>query len=70
MDLPPIKLEVVRLGLRGEPRQELCRPAAPGQLSTSLEGHPLCRQTARIRIEEPPTRPAQPPLAPPPPPTP
>jgi len=69
MDLPPIKLEMVRLGLNGEPKAALCRPATPGQLSTSLEGHALCTQTSRITIVEPPTRPAQPPVAPPPPPT-
>ena len=70
MDLPPIKLEMVRVGLNGEPKAALCRPATPGQLSTSIEGHPSCVQVARIRIEEPPTHPAAPPVAPPPPPSP
>ena len=66
MDLPPIKLEMVRLGLDGEPKTALCRPATPGQLSTSLQGHPTCNQAARIRIEEPPTHAAAPPVTPPP----
>jgi len=69
MDLPPIQLEMVRVGLNGEPKMALCRPATPVQLSTSLEGHALCRQTIRITIVEPPTRPAAPPVAPAPPPT-
>jgi hypothetical protein len=69
MDLPPIKLEVLRLGLNGEPKSALCRPATPGQLSTSLEGHVLCLQADRITIVEPPIQPAAPPVAPPPPPT-
>ena len=65
MDLPPIKLEVVRLGLSGEPRQALCRPATPGQLSASLEAHPPCTKADRVAIVEPSFWPAAPPPLPP-----
>ena len=66
MDLPPIKLEMVRLGLAGETASSLCRPATPGQLSASLGGHGPCVQAVRIEIVEPPAYPAAPPVLPPP----
>jgi hypothetical protein len=65
MDLPPVQVEVVRLGLQGQPAQLLCRPDAGAQersLSSSLSGSQACsRQASRIRIDEPPGWPVLPP---------
>ncbi|MBU6355032.1 MAG: hypothetical protein KGQ81_08730 [Cyanobacteria bacterium REEB498] len=61
-------MEMVRLGLRGEPARELCRPQPPGAplgLDASFSGSTPCqREARRIRIDEPP---GWPPLPPPPP---
>ena len=51
MDLPAVQVEVWRLGLQGQPPQEVCRPQpSSGSLASSVSGSDLCRQEAqRIR---------------------
>ncbi|MFM2158406.1 MAG: hypothetical protein RLZZ124_880 [Cyanobacteriota bacterium] len=63
MDLPPLQLEMVRIGLQGQPARELCRPTASGaSLSTAISGSVPCRLDAtRIRIDEPAGWPVLPP---------
>ena len=68
MDLPPLQFEMVRLGLQGEPAQQLCRPAPEREesLGTSFSGSPPCRDEAsRLRIDMPPGWPVTPPPPPP-----
>jgi len=68
MDLPPLQLEMVRLGLQGQPAPVVCRPTADGHLAASISGSQPCRDGAgRIRIDEPI---GWPPLPPPPAPAP
>jgi hypothetical protein len=65
MDLPPVQVEVVRLGLQGQPASQVCRSDATsqqGRLASSLSGsQPCARQAGRIRIDEPPGWPVLPP---------
>ncbi|WP_322771392.1 hypothetical protein [Synechococcus sp. CBW1107] len=66
MDLPTLHVEMVRLGLQGQPPAAECRPAT-SQMKASLVGlwgdapGPSCPGTGRIRIAEPAGWPALPP---------
>jgi len=63
MDVPPVQLEFWRMGLQGQPAQEVCRPGAPAPaLGTSFSGSSPCqKQGTRVRIDEPAGWPVLPP---------
>ena len=63
MDLPAVQVEVWRLGLQGQPAQEVCRPGPSGAaLSTSVSGLDPCTAGGqRIRIDQPAGWPVLPP---------
>ncbi|QCH15992.1 hypothetical protein CB0101_14805 [Synechococcus sp. CB0101] len=66
MDLPPLQLEMVRLGFQGQPAAAECRPSET-RVKASLSGvwggpaEPCRREAGRIRIDEPAGWPALPP---------
>jgi hypothetical protein len=66
MDLPPVQLELVRLGLQGQPVVVECQPSTT-QMRASLAGlwdeagQPCRSDTVRIRIDEPAGWPVLPP---------
>ncbi|MCT0224650.1 hypothetical protein [Synechococcus sp. CS-1328] len=67
VDLPPLQLEMVRIGLQGEPAAALCRnaPLRPDSLRSSVSGSTDCTlEPGWLRIDNP----AGWPVAPPPPP--
>jgi hypothetical protein len=63
MDVPPVQVEVWRMGLQGQPAQEVCRPdPTVTALGTALSGSSPCQRPGpRIRIDQPAGWPVLPP---------